>query len=240
MTKTSHRADEMYKVLTTPAYTLAESSQLAGISRWRAARWLKGYQFRYDVGNEKRERIKEPVVIHSDEPSASFLDLIDLLFVKRFIERGFTLQFLRNALDEARILLGTPHFARSTFFTSGKQIILELEKADSKYMIALMTHGQGAIPQIVEQFDDKMDFEDVTGYGFAARWYPKGRQGLVVIDPQVSFGRPTLLGRGIAIENIYDLYLGENRKIEPVSQWFKIPAPEISAAINFQSGLVGA
>ncbi len=240
MTKPSVPADNLYRILTTPAYTLAEASHLAGISRWRVARWLKGYEFTYKVKEGRREGRKEAVIRHLEEPSASFLDLIDLLFVKKFIERGFTLQFLRDVLEEARILLGTPHFARSKFFTSGKQIILELKKAESKYMIALMTSGQGVIPQIVEQLDDKIDFEDVTGYGFATRWYPKGKQGLIVIDPQISFGRPTLISRGVATENIYDLYRGENKRVEPVSQWFKIPAPEIRAAVAFQSGLAGA
>ncbi len=238
MTKTPSPADKLYKVLTTPTYTIAEASQLAGISRWRVARWLKGYEFTYKVGNEKRQGKKDAIVRHTNEPIASFLDLIDLLFVKKFIEHGFTLQFLRNALEEARNLLGTPHFARSKFFTSGRQIILELEP-ESKYMIALMKGGQSIIPQIVEQLDDKIDFEDVTGFGFATRWYPKGKQGLVVIDPRVSFGRPTLIGRGIATENIYDLYLGENKMVEPVSSWFKIPIPEIRAAVSFQSGLAG-
>jgi uncharacterized protein (DUF433 family) len=239
MMKTSAPADKLHKILTTPTYTLVETSQLTGVSRWRVARWLTGYQFAYKVGNEKRESRKEPVIIHSDEPSASFLDLIDLLFVKKFIEHGFTLQFLRNALEEARVRLGSPHFARSKFFTSGKQIILEL-KPESKHMIALMTGGQGAIPQIVEQLDNKIDFEDVTGLGFATRWYPKGKQGLIMLDPQIAFGRPTIIDRGVATENIYDLYLGENRKIDLVSHWYKIPAPEIRAAVNFQSGLTGA
>ncbi|KAA0266377.1 MAG: DUF433 domain-containing protein [Anaerolineales bacterium] len=239
MTRTASPGDRLYKVLTTPSYTLVEASQLTGVSRWRAARWLTGYQFAYKVGNVKRESRKDPVIVHSDEPSASFLDLIDLLFVKRFIERGFTLQFLRNALEEARELLGSPHFARNKFFTSGRHLILELE-SESKYMIELMTGGQSAISQIVEQLDDKIDFEDVTGFGFATRWYPKGRRGLVVIDPQIAFGRPTIMGRGVATESIYDLYLGENKKIERVSHWYNIPAPEIRAAVNFQSGLAGA
>lgn len=238
MTKTSNSGEHLYKVLTAPAYTLIEASQLVGISRWRIARWLMGYEFTYKVRNEKREGKKESVIKHSEEPLASFLDLIDLLFVKRFIERGFTLQFLRNALEEARDLLGSPHFARSKFFTSGKQIVLEL-KPESKYMIALMTGGQSVIPQIIEQLDDKIDFEDVTGLGLASRWYPNGKQGLIVIDPQVSFGRPTLIDRGVATENIYDLYLGEDKQIKPVSHWYQIPAPEIKAAVRFQSNLVG-
>ena len=144
-------------------------------------------------------------------------------------------------MDEARQWLGTPHFARSTFFTSGKQILLQFreQETETKYMIALLTGGQSAITQIIEQLDDKIDFEDVTGLELASRWYPEGRDGLIVIDPQVSFGRPTLVGRGVATENIYDLFLGEEKKIEPVSYWFDIPKNEVKAAIDFQSSLVG-
>jgi uncharacterized protein (DUF433 family) len=197
-----------------------------------------GYEYTYTVRSEKREGKQDSVVTRSEEPQASFLDLIDLLFVKRFIEHGYTLQFLRQALEEARRLLGTPHFARNKFFTHGKQITLELSPK-SKYMIALMTGGQSAMSEIVEQLDDKIDFEDITGFGLANRWYPRGKEGLIVVDPQIAFGRPTIIGRGVAAENIYDLYLGEKRKIEPVSNWFKIPRHEIKAAIRFQSSLVG-
>jgi len=232
-------AEKMYKTLTTPTYTLAEASRLVGVSRWRISRWLKGYEYTYSVRDERREGKQESIIKHSKEPMASFLDLIDLLFVKKFLERGFTLQYLRKALEEAREKWGTPHFARSKFFTSGKQIVLELG-SESKYMIALMTGGQSAMPQIIEQLDNKIDFEKVTGFELASRWYPLGKNGLIVIDPQVSFGRPTLIGRSIAVANIYDLYLGENKKIEPVSHWYSIPRREINAAISFQSNLVGA
>jgi uncharacterized protein (DUF433 family) len=229
---------KLYKTLTTPTYSITEASQLVGVSKWRVRSWLRGYEYSYSVGSEKREGKQDPIVRRSEEPQASFLDLIDLLFVRRFLDRGFTLQYLRKALEDARKLLGTPHFARSTFFTSGKKIVLELEH-ESKYMLALLSGGQSVISQIIEQLDDKIDFEDVTGLDLASRWYPEGKQGLIVIDPQIAFGRPTLVGRGVATENIYDLFLGENKNIEPVSYWFDIPKNEIKAAVNFQSSLVG-
>jgi uncharacterized protein (DUF433 family)/DNA-binding transcriptional MerR regulator len=236
--------DELYKTLITPTYTIAEASQLVRVSRWRISRWMRGYEYTYFVGKEKRDGKQESVIRQSDTPYVSFLDLIDLFFVKRFLDQGFTLQILRKALDEARKLLGTPHFARSKFFTSGNQIILELESKDNsnegKCLIALMKSGQTVLPQVVEQLYDKVEFEDVTGYQFVNKWYPSGKQGLIVIDPQIAFGRPTLIGRGVAIENIYDLYMGENKKIEPVSHWFNIPRREINAAITFQNNLLGA
>jgi uncharacterized protein (DUF433 family) len=238
MVNIDNSGEKLYRTLTTPIYLLTEASLLVGISRGRVSRWIKGYEYTYSVGNEKRQGKQKSVINHCEEPCVSFLDLIDLLFVKRFLEYGITLQYLRLALEEARSLLGTPHFARNTFYTNGKQITVDLEPK-SKYMITLMTDGQIAIPTIIGQLDDKIDFENVTGFGLARRWYPNGKNGLIVIDPQISFGRPTLIGRGVATESVYDLYLGENKKLEPVSKWYKIPPQEVKAAINFQSSLVG-
>lgn len=223
--------NDLYKTLSAPIYSIAEVHRLVGLSRWRISRWLRGYK--YDGGEQ------EPVIRRSIPPEstyASFLDLIDLLFVKKFIERGFSLQLIRKALEEARLHLGTPHFARSKFFTSSDKIILELPRS-SNNMIALLTGGQRALSEVIEKVYDKLDFEEVTEFGFVTRWYPEGREGYIIIDPQVSFGRPTIMGSGIATENIYDLFLGENREIDPVTEWFQLPEPKVQAAIRFELSL---
>lgn len=237
MTSYSDDASRLFKSLEAPAYPIVETSRLVGISRWRIKRYLMGYGYKYFVREKMQERKQHPVIGRTKEKSiyASFLDLVDLLFVKEFLKRGFTLQFLRRALEEAKIYLGTPHFARSEFYTSGSEIILKLPKDGN--MIALMTGGQIAIPQIIEKLSDKLDFENVTEFGLARRFYPKGKKGLIVIDPQISFGRPTLIGHNVATSNIYDLYLGEKEKISLVSEWFNIPIPKIQTAVQFEHSL---
>lgn len=222
-------------VLNAPSYSIAETSRLVDMNPWTVRRYLQGYE--YDYINS---RTVQPPVIKSGNGDrtiyASFLDLIDLIFVREFMRRGFGLPTLRKALDEARERLGTPHFARTIFFTSGsKEIILKLPQDGS--MIALLTGGQSAMPKIIEMLSDKLEFEDVTGLGFVKKWYPLGVQEFIVIDPEISFGRPTLKGKAVPTHNIYDLYLGEGKKIEPVSNWFNIPAPEIDAAIKFEQHL---
>ncbi|HLF27836.1 MAG TPA: hypothetical protein VJG32_16000 [Anaerolineae bacterium] len=230
---------ELLASLNAPAYSIAETSRLIGIPSWSVSRYLRGYEYKYRTKEETREGQQPPVVSQSDEGAtyASFLDLVDLLFVKEFLGRGFTLQHLRLALIEAKTYLGTPHFARSEFYTSGDQIVLKLPKQG--YMIALITGGQIAIPEIIEKLSDKLDFETITEFGLVQRWYPKGKSGMIVIDPQVCFGRPTLIGRGTATSNIYDLYLGESEQVEPVSKWFNIPVPDIKAAVQFEHSLWG-
>ncbi len=230
-------SDNYYNILNAPSYTMAEISRLVNIKPWTARRYLKGYQYEYI-----NSKTIQPPVIKNDKYDrtiyASFLDLIDLIFIREFMRRGFGLPTLRKALDEARERFGTRHFARSVFFTSGnKEILLKLPKDGC--MVALLTGGQSAIPQIIEILFDKLEFETLTGYGFVKRWYPRGMQGMIVIDPEISFGRPTLKGRAVPVQNIYDLYLGEKKKIAPVSNWFNIPAKEIDAAIKFEQHLWG-
>ena len=198
-------------------------------------RYLRGYDYKI-TKDAISKRHRPPIIDQSEEDStyASFLDLIDLLFVREFLKRGFTLQYLRRALAEAKYYLGTPHFARSAFYTSSAQIILKLPKDGA--LIALMTGGQLAIPEIAKKLSQKLEFEDVTGYEFARRWYPYENKS-IVIDPQISFGRPILVEYGVSTSNIYDLYLGENQNLSTVSQWFDIPAPKIKTAVRFELSL---
>ena len=231
------KGNMLLQSLHAPAYSFAETSRLIKLPVWSVRRYLRGYEYKYLTSEEIREGKQPPVVGQSEEGStyASFLDLIDLLIVKELLIRGFTLQHLRLALKEAKEYLGTQHFARSEFYTSGAEIILKLPK--DGHMIALLTGGQTAFREIIENLSSKLDFESITGLGFTRRYYPNGKRGLIVIDPQVSFGRPTLINRGVATYNIYDLYSGENETIEPVSEWFNIPAPEIQAAVYFEHSL---
>jgi uncharacterized protein (DUF433 family) len=229
MSPYSNGTNELFECLDAPAYSISITNRLTGINRWSVSRWLRGYKY---VGGEQSPVVKS--TIPTGLPYASFLDLIDLLFVRMFIERGFPLQTIRKALDDARKHLGTNHFARSSFFTSGRDIILELPKDD---YVALLKAGQRAIGEIIEKLYDKLDFEEVTQHGFVCRWYPNGRDGLIMIDPQISFGRPTLMGYGVATSNIYDLYLGEKEQLEPVSEWFNIPATKIQTAVQFEHSL---
>jgi len=225
---------DIYDILNAPAYSIAEASRLVNMKYWTVRRYLQGYEYDYVT----RRTVQPPVIKgeNQEDTYASFLDLIDLVFVCEFLNRGFGLPTLRKALDEARDWLGTPHFGQNIFFTtSADQIALQMPEDGS--MIVLLTGGQAAMTQIVKMFSDRLNFEDATRFGFARRWYPRGKKGNIVIDPEISFGRPTLIGTGIPTNNIYDLYLGEDQNIEPVSNWFNIPVPQIESAVQFEHSL---
>ena len=222
-----------------PIYPAAEAGRLVKLSPTRVRRWLQGYKYTYKTGtkNEKRAGSKGPIVKRLDSDNsnyASFLDLIDLLFVKEFISYGLSLQKIRKALNEAEQLVGGHHFAQSKFFTDGTNIYFEIsDKADA--LMELLSGGQWVIAPVIKQLTHKVEFDDPTGY--AKRWFPLGTSGLVVLDPSVSFGKPSLVKRGIATANVYDFYLAESKDIKKVGKWLDLKEEEVQAAVKFEQQL---
>ena len=229
--------DLLGKSSAAPAYSVTYASRLVKISPWRAKRWLAGYQYRYSVrsGSEKREGRQPPVVHRKRDLGrtyASFIEVIDLLFVREFLEQGVSLQKLRRALNEAEERLDKSHFAHEVFFTNGKEIFLRLQQTD---IILLLSGGQWAMPPVIEQLAHRIDFDETTK--IARRWHPLGKDIPIVIDPLVSFGRPAIEGKGIATANVFDLFKAEGENLQAASSWLGVSDFEAEAAIGFERQL---
>ena len=246
---TSKRSDPQFDImpmLERPTYTTAEAARLIGLKPSRIGRWLKGYNYPGINSDGKTiTRKAEPVIGSRSNAAttyASFLDLIDLQFVKQFLNRGFSLQYLRKALFDAAKILGTNHFARQIFFASGNKIFLQLKEAqkegdeenDEAY-IELLTAGQRVFPQVIKELGTRIVFDEATG--FACRWHPKEGRNLIVVDPLISFGQPSVVGHGVTTANIYDLYQAENSKIEKVCSWMDMDKKKVEAAVQFEKYL---
>jgi len=236
---TEARGDALRRAADAPAYTIAEASQLTGLSKDRTRRWLQGYDYSYLLSQSTAiiRRRQAPVVRRgrtAGTPYASFLDLIDLLFVKEFLAHGISLQRLRKALDEAQQILGKLHFAHESFFTDGRSIYLQVKNAGDAIM-ELLNNGQWVIAPIILELAQKIEFDKTTK--LARRWYPRGSQFPVVVDPLISFGRPALLKRGVATANVYDLFLAEGQDISATSVWLGLAVSDARAAVEFEQQL---
>lgn len=224
-----------------PMYPAAMAARLTGLSAARVRRWLKGYDYSYtSSGGEVLHGHSEPVVSRGEYAQgtyASFLNLVDLLFVKRFLDHGVSLQKLRLALQEAQEILGERHFARKTFFTAGQSVYLRV-RDEGDAILELLSGGQWVIPEVILSLAHQVEFDRVTG--FAERWYPLGPEAQVLVDPRIAFGQPSLIGHGIQTANIYDLFLGEGRNARRVARWMHLDVPEVVAAVTFEEQLAAA
>lgn len=225
-----------------PMYNPTLVGRLVGLTTGRVKRWLEGYNYTYEVGPIKqlREGHKEPIITRTETnfPNyATFLDLIDLLFVKRFLDYGISLQRIRKALDEVKKIIGEDHFAQRNFFTDGRKIYLQTRN-EADALLELLSGGQWVIAPIIKELAHQIKFDEPTG--FAMQWYPLGIEGKIVLDPKISFGEPTIVNKGISTANIYDLYFGERKRLKKVCSWLNLGEEEVKAALFFESKLKAA
>jgi uncharacterized protein (DUF433 family) len=225
-----------------PTYSPTAAGRLVGLNPDRVNRWLRGYQFTYSVGkNGLIRRSKKNGIVRrkgaAGSSYASFLDLIDLVFVKRFLDAGVSLQKLRKALAEAEAILGGHHFAQRHFFTDGRNIYLQVQN-DGDAILELLSNGQWVIAPVIKRISKQIEFHEATG--FAERWYPMGRQTPIVVDPHIAFGAPTIVSRGVKTANVYDFFEAEGHDINSVCSWMNLTKREVQSAVEFECQLLAA
>lgn len=220
---------------TDPVYPAAEAARLVGLHPARVHRWVKGYRYRHASTVRRQSPVVRRKAKGATSSYVSFFELVELLLVKQFLDHGISLQRVRKALSEAGSIVGGGHLAQRVFFADGTEIFLRVQGKDNAIM-HLLSGGQWAIAAIIEELGKQIKFFDPPRE-YARLWYPRGQDGHIVINPVVSFGSPSLAGRGIATANVYDLFVAEGENHQAVEDWWGITRSEVVAAVEFERSL---
>ena len=94
---------------------------------------------------------------------------------------------------------------------------------------------QVALPNPVLERVQQLDF--VEEQGFAARWFPLGREIPVVVDPRFAAGRPSVAGRGIRAETILNRFFTGRESISALADDFELDASVIELIIQNEKAL---
>src|ERR1700693_3104364 len=90
-------------------YTIAEAARLCGLPAAQVHRWIRSFS---SVAHTS-DRVAERGTVGLD-----FLDLVEIRYVKGFVEAGVSLQALRAAHEQVAQILRVDHpFATKRFFT---------------------------------------------------------------------------------------------------------------------------
>lgn len=225
--------------LVAPIYTVAEASRLTKLSPGRIRRWLEGYEYSWKASEEPQLRhgSQSPVVrqrIAPELPYVSFLDLVDLLFIRALLDEGLSLQRIRKSLEEASAIRGFDKFRRDIYYTMNHHLFMRARMKGSPIR-KLVSSGQLSMEPIINALGRQIEFDSVTT--LANRWYPMFPKKIVVLDPLIAYGSPTLSGRRVTTGAVYELYRAEAEKIEPICGWFGINRIEASSAVEFEMKL---
>jgi uncharacterized protein (DUF433 family) len=178
-----------------------------------------------------------PRYFDSDEKTITFLELMELQFVRMFRAEGVSLQTIRKASLAAGKKYDTSYpFCVKRFDTDGKTIFATLvSKESDQEVIEDLKRGQLVFQEILKPFFRKLEYR---GSIEPARFWPNEKAGRIVLDPARKFGKPIEAETGIPTRTIYDaVNAGEGHSHAAVAHWFGIPVSAVDAAVNFERSL---
>ena len=221
-------------------YTPPEAARLLCLPARKLSNWAYGYTFQY----RDQKRRADPVILRQikdagDMRVLSFLDLVDLLFVRIFRECGVSMPVIRAAAVEARRRFGHDHpFAVKQFSTDGKAIFATLDLAPEPGMteeelVEQLDRSQMVFGTMVEPFFVR--YLDVGSVEVDRHW-PLGKEEHVVLDPERSFGKPIDVQSGVQTYILYEAHRA-GEAIEAIADWYDISQEGVSYAIKYEEAL---
>ncbi|MBI2349965.1 MAG: hypothetical protein HYV00_00505, partial [Deltaproteobacteria bacterium] len=192
-----HIKDKRRDLRGMPAYGINEAAHYLGIPKATLRSWVLGRPYPTDTG----ERFFRPIIELPDKEQQllSFENLVEA-HVLDAIRRvhGVTFWRVRKAMEYLKTKLASKHpLAEQKFATDGVDLFVEV----FGQLVNISQEGQLAIKELIEAYLQRVERDSI---GAPIRLYPFTRERkpdepkIIVIDPSVSFGRPVLVGTGIA------------------------------------------
>ncbi len=169
-----------------------------------------------------------PVERPEGELALSFENLIEIALVTALRGSGISLQAIREAHKIAKKEFGEHPFARRDVFIAGKDLFMrasELVEGGSGHLTALTRGGQRAFEPVLNTYLTTIQFER----GWPIEWRP--RQGAVVQNPEIEFGRPNV--DGIRTEVIRERFEADE-SIGFISDDFGLTPEDVEAALRYE------
>lgn len=222
-------------LLQTGIYTVAEASRLTRVSPSRIRRWLRGYEFKVKHGRHRSPAVWKTQLQPIDHALAlGFLDLLEVKAIDAFIEAGVSWKTLRQVHEQAMNWVRHSHpFCTSRFATDGHTIFLELREKNDEVTLWDMRAVQRVFDKIIRPFLRNVEFDVAK---VPRRWWPRGKDKLVALDPRRSFGQPIIYREGIPT-HVLARSVRANESVEEVARWFEINSVSVREAVEFEEEL---
>jgi len=219
-------------------YPIRIAARLAHLAPKTVTRWVEGYDYPYR-GELRRSAPITYLADHKesgDDRTLDFEQLLTLLLVKAFKDKGLGLPTIKKAAARAheRYSVDNP-FISKQFRSDGNQVFIDIERAPGKERELInVLSDQREFRAIVEP----SLFKNVVFTGdHASEWWPLERQHSVVLDPKKQFGAPHIAGTGVRTDVIAQAVKAEGGGAEAnnaVADWFGLTVDQVNDAAFFE------
>lgn len=219
---------------TLPAYSVADAERYLFVPATTLRSWFAGRTYpRQSGGPGSFRRLLTP----ADEVGCrlSFFNLVEAHVLRALrSDHGIPLNAVRAALDYAEKELGVERVLLSDDLLTGAGEVF-LDHYGS--LISLSRSGQLAIRKFLKAYLRRVERDDsripLRLFPFPGPHDYKDDVRSVVIDPNVSFGRPIVSGSGVTTATLVRR-IDAGESVEHLASDYGIPAAKIEDAIMFE------
>ncbi|MGW6199130.1 DUF433 domain-containing protein [Kribbella sp. NPDC055110] len=207
-------------------YSYPDVDRLVGLHSGTARRWLEGY--------ERGGRFYDPVL--RAEPTGTdavtWGEMVEARFLAEFRSRDVPVQRLRPAIIRLRNDFGRYPLAHARPFldVEGRELVRIVQEQvglERSLQLVVVRNGQLVLAESAQRFSSAVEYID----DIAGRLTPEIRTPDVVMDPQRSFGQPSV--RNVRTESLAeDFRAGTTR--EDLADLYDLSHTQVDEAIRFE------
>ena len=211
--------DPRHKGIYTPAFI----ARIAGMRPDTVRRWL---------ATAEKAGAGTGVVLRHPETGrvlGSFLDLVEMWMVGELLKRKIPLHKIRRQMIDLRTLVQGDHpLSRQKVLIDGTSVYLPV--LDQCYR-ELGEGGQLGLTDIVHQRAEALVFDE---NGIASELRPRGTDHHIVIQPDVCFGAPRVVGTRILTETVLNAWRAEGEDVDKVARLYQLLPEQVQEAVRFE------
>ena len=205
-------------------YTSSDVANILKISKTRARYLINQY-----LGKKFRNQQSFKYKIETNGSySVNFFALIEIFVFEKFRDLNVSANKVIKFHDYLSETFDSHYpFAMTSFLVSGRDLYFKIQddwvSGDEKLQIGLK--------DIIEFLGDKIQYEE----GIASKYFPLGKGKSIVVDPEYRFGQPVLNNTNLLVENLYDLYLAEDKDLKYVAELYDISERQMKDVIEYMA-----
>ena len=211
---------------TAPLYSPAEAARLAGTTTATVLRWFCGSETSPALFSDRQRQTAEAIHL-------SFLELVEVIVVRRFRQHGVSVEQLHQSRESARKRwqVEYPFAERRLKLLGGRVLDPEGIAIDIEW-----PSTQPALPKLAKFATQVFDYEELdrgdASAAWAQRFFPAGESAPLVVDPRFAGGAVTFINRGLLLDTVVQRWRAEE-PIAFIAADFGLEEASVEAALRY-------
>jgi uncharacterized protein (DUF433 family) len=227
--------NQVLDLLDRPVYGMGQVDRVLGLKQGTARRWIDGY--------ERAGRRYQPVVRHTSTGSdlVTWGEFVETRLLSEYRDAGVPILRMRPAVERLRDELDTEYplaSARVWLDVSGRELVRRVQDEvglETPLSLVVVRSGQRVLDWSVEarDFAESSQWQTTETGAQIQRLRPTASIHDVVLDPLVSFGEPTVRGRGVRTEIIGELFRADESP-DAIADMYELTHSQVEAALRYE------